>query len=277
LPRSLIFCDENSIGKIEMLKFIIFILFVASGSSGQLKLSDVQSGVFDAATYIVTKDLIVPEGKTLEILPGSKIKIKPYVGIKVFGILKLRETELSAIDSLDEQWNGVEVAFNGRIDFEDVVIDKSVKGVIVPDSSSIIKFNNVLFKDNRKGLQIANMPVLIKNGQPVTIVIENEKHGTVDTKYVLRSEQPPSENTMGMATYIVRWGTSISTVALTGVSLYSVVRSDYYVSKYDEVGEDDIDQFPRLRESITRYNKYATIASILAGVSALGFVCTFAF
>lgn len=251
-----------------MLKFIVFILFVASGSFGQLKLSDVQSGVFDAATYIVTKDLIVPEGKTLEILPGSKIKIKPFVGIKVFGILKLRETELSAVDSLDEQWNGVEVAFNGRIDFEDVVIDKSVKGIVVPDSSSIIKFNNVLFKDNRKGLQITNMPVLIKNGQPVTIVIENEKHGTVDTKYILRSEQAPSENTTGMATYIIRWGTMISTVGLTAISIYYGLESARYKSKYDSA--DNNIQAQKYKTS--RIN--SRIACIGTGVGA-GLSCTF--
>ena len=57
---------------------LLILLLLAVISQAQIQIAGEQDGVFDSATYIVTKDVIVPEGKNLEFLKGSKILFNKY-------------------------------------------------------------------------------------------------------------------------------------------------------------------------------------------------------
>jgi hypothetical protein len=57
---------------------LFLVLSIFSVSLGQVKISGEQDGVFDSATYIVSKDIIIPAEKSLKFLPGLTGRFKMY-------------------------------------------------------------------------------------------------------------------------------------------------------------------------------------------------------
>lgn len=250
--------------------FVIAIVFIAHG---QLKLSGNQEGVFDSSDYVVSQDIIVKEGTKLEFISGCDIRFEPYIGIKVFGDLILTNCELSAKEN---NWNGINVAQKGSVKFKNVTISNSVFGIALPDSAAIKELKDVVFTDNKKSLQIGSQNIIVTEGKPFSIsTLESSNIKTEHNKDLLKLDGPISKR--NNTVLAVRWISLISTIACTGVSLYCAGKSDHYVSKYNELGEDDLDQFQNVRKSITKYNNYTLAAGIGAGVSAVVFSCTFAF
>lgn len=253
--------------------FLLILLSLAVISQAQIQIAGEQDGVFDSATYIVTKDVIVPEGKNLEFLKGSKILFSKYSGMKVYGQFKLKNSLLDASDTAGS-WNGIEVNTGGTLCFDDVTVSRSILGIGVPDSSSIKCFKNVTFSSNKSSLRIGDIPVFIRDGQSYTF--EKKMKLTSPDNTDTDSEKERDVSLVPERTSIVkplRWVSCVSTVACAAVSLYCTAQTVSHLKAYDSASDNNEAHFNK-----TQYIKNRNIAigtGIGAGISGAVFIITF--
>jgi len=255
------------------MKFLFVLISVLVCTlSAQRKLAGEQDGVYDSAQYIVINDLIVPEGKTLEFLPGSALQFEPYVGINVFGHLKMKEVSLNASDSsANNTWNGINVAKKGRVSFENVSIRKSLFGITIPDSSSITRFERVTFIDNMKNMQINARSVNVEPNKPLTIDVNNKnvKPSRKDIGEIRNDRE--GVNLSDNMKIPFRWLSAAAALSCTALSVYCGVKTDQYSNKY-ESAENDSDVSRYVEKRRTYRNK-----SIASGIGAGVFGITLLF
>jgi len=240
--------------------FLIPIMTIA-----QIQLAGEQTGVFDS-TYIVIKNLIVPENKKLEFLPGSRLFFMPFTSLKVFGQLKIKDAVLNAFDTSAGLWNGIEVIQKGSIDFENVTITRSVLGVSVPDSAALIKFRNIKFQGNTTSLRIADEPVFVQEEKPVTIEkVEQDKSETENpplmTNPFIREELKVTTKPGIVA---LRWISAITAISCTALWAHYMEASDHYRTKYDL--SNDKSEAQSYRSQCENYHKVAVVTGIGAGI-----------
>lgn len=218
-----------------------------------------REGKIDSSNYIVTEDIIVAEDTKLEFLPGSKLSFNPYCGIKVRGELKLDGCILKSSDDNKGNWIGINVSEKGKIDFKDVIISGSIFGVIVPDSSSIKKFKNITFQNNKKSLQINEMSYT-NDEKPISIYKLNSNNMLLDNSNIL-NKSSNKKNTFKNKN-ILKIGTVFSLITLSAICIYYSNEHSEYAEKYKMTqNNEDASRY------ITKSDKFLTY-SIISGVGA---------
>ncbi|MBN2434864.1 MAG: hypothetical protein JXK07_06315 [Spirochaetes bacterium] len=256
-----------------MKKIAVIILFLISVTFGQIKLAGEQDGVFDSATYIVSDELIVPEGKNLDFLPNATLLFLPYVGIRVEGQLKMKNATLSSQDSTGN-WNGIEVGKNGKIYLDNVSIHRSVMGISVPDTSAIQYFSSITFTGNKSTLRIADSPVFIREGIPFTFskVVMNDPK--VENKNFTSDRLLNTDIEKHSSISAAKWISAITTFTFIAGSIAAGVESNRKYSKYEQSQEKE--RIEKYKEQSIVYRNIAIGTGIGAGVTLAALSICFA-
>ena len=224
---------------------VLIILSFGVISHAQIQIAGEQDGVFDSAIYVVTKDIIVQEGEKLEFLPGSRILFMPYTGVKVYGQLKLKRNKLISSDTAEGSWNGIDVISDGTLYFNEVNIARSILGIGVPDSSSLMCFKNVTFTSNKSTLRIAGAPVFIRDGISYSLE-ENQDTKPLPIHKDIYSGNDREVTLIPEKNSVVkplRWVSMAATVACAALSVYCSLESVSYHKAYDSAKENSVIQF----------------------------------
>lgn len=261
-----------------MIKYLILIISVASVVYSQVPLTGFQEGKFDSSEseYIIPEEIVVPEGKTLEFLPGCKITFNPFSGIICHGQLRVVDCEIAPNSRKGKVWNGINVTGNGSLYFDNVIIKNSLFGITVPDSSSLKKFNDVTFIGSSKYLQINNSAIFVENGKPFSIAVSKSDINSLTEKPVTELPETIDNKSQSISIISAPWLSILSTLAFTGVSLYCMGKSEHYQSEYD-AEEYNLDKTHKFRKLASRYYNLSIGAGIGAGISAVGFTYTVTF
>ena len=255
-------------------EFCIVILSMVAYSQAQIQIAGEQDGVYDGTTYLVTKDVIVPEGKNLEFLEGARILFTQYSGIKVYGQLKLKNSLLSASDSVQGSWNGIEVISDGTLCFDEVTVSRSILGIGVADSASLKCFRNVTFSSNKSSLRIADVPVFIHDGKPYTFEKSYEpslQDHKDDISKIVNDANLPTERTSPVKP--MRWISGVAAAVCAVVSTYCSIESASYHQAYDASDDNSDAQFNKSQS--LKFRSLAIGTGIGAGVSGAVFIITF--
>jgi hypothetical protein len=262
---------EIHMKNIDTISAFLFLIYTLS--VGQIKLAGEQDGVFDSATYIVSEELIVPEGKKLDFLPNARLLFLPYVGIRVDGQLKMRKTILSSKDSTGN-WVGIEVGQKGKIDFSNVSISRSIMGIGVPDSTAIEHFDNITFENNKSTLRIDDSPIFIREGIPFTF--SKVTNDPKEEKRKFSSDRLLNSDIKKIPS--LRAGKWISTITaltcLAGCVIF-IVESHNEYDKYKQQLKDPVKAQEYRKQSLL-YRNVAVGTGINAGVAGVAFTVCFA-
>lgn len=202
-----------------------------------MNLSGEQYGTFIKDVYNIGDDLIIEENKTLTFEKGSILIFSEYTGCLVKGKLICNGTIDAPVIFKSKkglQWNGVTVTPDGRVEFEQVKIQSSIKGVIVADSTSLDKFSEIIFKDNESSLTIGSEEISVKDKEPITI----KKSVPLVNTIINYTDGPNQSTKRSPALLIARYvlaSASITSALIWGCYHHS---SEHYYTKYqyDQTG-----------------------------------------
>jgi len=114
----------------------------------KIKLSDELKGNLIAGTYIIEKDLVVPEGELLKIGPGIKIDISEGVNIIVKGAVRISGSQEKPVIFKGRSWNGILVD-SGRLIGSDVIFEGCLS--CIHTKESYVKLCKASLKGEGKG------------------------------------------------------------------------------------------------------------------------------
>jgi len=253
--------------KIRVLFFpLIVVLIGVSGVYPQIKLTGDQWGTYAAGLYVVTGDIIVPEGRTMIVEPSTVIRFNRYCGLIVRGTLVCKSdlqrgihftSTATAPDTIDEwdgakapQWNGVEVKQGASAEFENVRILNSVFGMKVAAQSQRVELKDVMFFNNEQDFSIDDSTVYVEAGRPFNYVsvLKAEEPAlkapekiiaSPDTMVPVEKKRPPKPTKVREP-----WKTpvrlTLGGIAIAGVAAGVVchLKAEQYREQYPTAGED---------------------------------------
>jgi len=245
-----------------MKKALFIVLSIFSISNSQVRIAGEQDGVFDSASYVVSKDIIVPAEKSLKFLPGSEISFLPYTGMRVYGNLIINGSKLTSLDD-HGLWNGIEIAPKGSINFENVIISRSVLGIAAADSTVINALGKIKFIQNKISLKIADKSIFIRDDEPYSF-----EKAIADRS--IQTGNIPSSTVLGMkrtrpSILALRWGTAIAALASTALWAYYLEASENSKTKYNYAATSDEAKY--FRSQSDDFRQYG----ILSGIGAIIF------
>ena len=263
-----------------ILLFLIYTPFQVF--SDTLHISSEQSGAFEKAEYIIEKTIIVPEDEKLKFLPGSKLFFYPSAGIKVYGTLLCEGTKEKPItftlftrqkNSQMEsylQWQGIITGTKGKISLKHCSINSSLYGVKVPDTSSILVFDNVSFSRNDNQLVIGEVPVFSGDSANFSFPLPDK---SVPITRVPLTSGIEKERKSPLFPILQ---SSFAAIAIGGAVAYGYFRSkaDDYHDKYSQAKDpSSIADYKSKRNEYANYSN-AGLACMLVATPALGFTIT---
>jgi len=127
-------------------------------------------------TYVVTGDLLVPEGLELIILPGVRVRFHPNTGLFVnLGMIKVLGSYEDVIDTVrfesyeGQLWKGISIisasGLNNNI-IDHASIDRADIGIDIRSSTEVIISNSIIQKGTTNDLRLYNSSgCLIRNNR----------------------------------------------------------------------------------------------------------------
>ena len=267
------------------LKHLVLLLLILTSFqiySDTLHISSEQSGAFEKAVYIIEKTIIVPENAKLKFLPGSNLFLYPSAGIKVNGTLICEGTKEKPItftlftrqkDSKIEsylQWQGIITGTKGKISFKRCSISSSLYGVKVPDTTSILLFDNVSFSRNDNQLVIGEVPVFSGDSANFSFPIPDKSIPSTKVPLTSGIEKERKSPLFPIL------HSSFAAMAIGGAVAYGYFRSkaDDYQDKYNQAKDQNaIADYKSRRNEYAGYSN-AGLACMLIAAPALGFTIT---
>jgi hypothetical protein len=265
------------------------------------ELSGEQSGEYIIGEYIVTDNVIIPEGKTMTIQAGSVIRFKQYTGLIVKGKLECignadtvtlftseKIQSVSDTGSYNQnlsQWNGVEIISGGSVHAEYIGINNSVFGIKSEKKFKSILLEKVVFSNNVQNFSIADKIIHVENDSEFDFpnVEENEtavtqpavKKDTIvikEVKEIKVMQKPPEKPSANLEVSTKkRWKTpvllSFGTSAIAGGVLGIIYLNKYEDKKKEYNQSRDVKNTKKKRED---EEFFLNLSITLIGISAAG-------
>ena len=267
----------------------------------QIKLTGEQWGTYAAGHYIVTNDIIVPEGKTMIVEPSTVLLFNRYCGIVVRGALVCKGRLESGInfnaaaasdDSADvweesraTRWNGIEVKPRGSVEFENVRILNSVFGMKASKQCKSIIIRDVMFLNNEQDFSMDDSIIYVDNKKPYTYIstVQKQESGTVQPAkpQTITAPKTRGENKAKREEAKTRepWKLPVRiclgslTVAGGVLGVVCHLKAEDYKKKYPTAGEDA----GEIRKKANTLYNLRNVFYAAGAAGAVGFTITFFF
>jgi hypothetical protein len=262
--------------KVKIFFLIHLLLFFNRISIADISLSKYQHGVFGEDTYYPKEDLVVESGNILTFKAGSRLIFSKSHSLNVYGKLILRGLPKNPIvltSDLDSIWNGISVFDNGKIIFENVLIQNSVVGVTIPDSNSIVNFQNVFFKKCKRDIRIGEEFIAVEN-EPFSIEKFNLNIKDIVYKDTLSKPIVLHELSKRPTALFIFQCTSAALAIGSFISWgYLLKKTEYTNNEYQSEISQNVNIYKNKRD---KYNKLSNI-SLITGISSTVFFYTITF
>jgi hypothetical protein len=276
--------------------------------SQEIFLAGEQDGYYERGSYLVWKDIVVDEGKTLTFAPGCIVRFKPLTGITVEGTLKclgnpahpiVLTSESDRFDDGDDtrrprpfDWNGVQaVDDSATIIFGHVRVLYSTYGINVADEQSLGLLDSVVFADNgRQNLAIDGQPLAVEDavpfswGESVREAASREVSLSPAVPEPSDVVSPPSRKRRRLPMRLIVGGVAVAggtlaTVAhLRSQEMYRQYRSISGVpGETPAIRREKQARLERLEEQALRFRRTGNVGIAIAAIGAVGFAVTFFF
>jgi hypothetical protein len=272
------------------LKITALILFVQVSSFALTKLSgNVESMVLESSNnpFVVVDDVIVPEGKKLEIGEGCVFLFKPFTGITVEGEMDVSGSGSKPViftSENDDKYNQESTQFPNPFDWNGILIKK--KATQVKLSNFILKYsvyglksykddfliNNGIFSSNGQS-NVSTQGVMknIVDGIPFNYkkdgndLFESEKKtGAVNVEVSSKKAVPFEPRRPGSWHQPVAIVTGATGLAALGVSCYFFYKKNGYARKYSQsVSQSEMNDLVTKQESSLRAASISAVGGIL--------------
>lgn len=286
----------------------IVIAAVGARASEPIRLSGEQDGHYEAAEYMVARDVVVKEGRTLRFAAGALVRFAQYAGIVVEGALVCEGEVTRPVVFTSEHdrgggagkrqpqpfdWNGITLAGRGAtVELSYVKITYSTFGIRCSSDNCGLSLEKVVFGDNgMANLAIADSTVDIAERTPVDMryPAEQEAAAAIDSTgqeaATDESGIEKRERKAWKAPLRIAFGAlALGGAATAGVchKLYLDRHADYMeVSRSDaDTDEEVLEKQATLQEYENEANNYRSasiVGGILGAIGGVGFVVTWVF
>ncbi len=241
------------------LLILIFTVFIYA----DMKIGGDQYGTFIKNEYDVDGDLSVESDRILTFNKGCVLQFSEYNGLKVNGRLTCKGTpeEPVVLDAKEgQQWNGVEVAKNGKIEFENVIIKNSIKGISMPDSQCILKFERVFFIKNESSIEIEEHKIVVKERKPVTIKRLNLAYNntsTINSPQYIEGKRSPG-------LLALRYSSAAVAIGFVAMWVHFYESAEHYNTKYLKEQSAMSDHYRNKRDEHKTYSRMSMVGTLIS-------------
>lgn len=248
--------------------------------SGYVVLSSlISSRTIGPESFVIKKNLIIPENVELKIIKGTKIFCEPQVKILVngkftgdnFQISVLPASQLYAqIDKADTVWKGIQVGTHGYLAFSKVTISHAVKPITLQSEMVYMSLNNTIFQN------CSNEKVVFVNRKSLTdISIPFFKYGSISNVSNKNFSIPDTLQHSSRGN-LFRYGNLIVGIIAGGTAIYEHLQ----VKEYQEKASQSDLSISKVKSYMDKSDKSLTIRNVSMGISMVGisaFSLTFVF